>query len=496
MTDLRRALPSIDRLLAHEAFLPLLAASPRELVLRVVRAVQEELRAELAENGPAGVAGGGSSGRAVLGGIPAHDGRWYAARAAERLAALERPSLRPVINATGVVLHTNLGRAPQAAAARAAVERVAASFSNLEYDLEAGARGSRYDHCAALLSELTGAESALVVNNNAAALVLALNTLAEGRAAVVSRGELVEIGGAFRIPEIMRKSGARLLEVGATNKTHLSDYAAALEGTAALEGVAAGAAGEVGAVLKVHRSNFRIVGFSAEVPLAELVALAHTWPVPVINDLGSGLLHDLTDLGLPHEPTAGEALRAGADLVTMSGDKLLGGPQAGIILGRAELIARLRANPLCRAFRVDKLTLAALEATLALYRDPARARREIPVLRMLSLTAAEVAARAAALATRLAGSGTQAEVVAGRSLVGGGAYPEVELPTALLALEVPGLSGALLERELRLGDPAVAARVVDGRVVVDLRTVLEEEEESLLHCIEAARASLARASQG
>ncbi len=462
MRDPRRALPSVDRLLADQAFAPLLAGASRELVLRLVRGVQDELRTRLAGGGPAD--GSGGSG---------YDAGWYAARVAERLTALERPSLRPVINATGVVLHTNLGRAPLAAAARAGVERVGRSFSNLEYDLDLGERGSRYDHCAALLSELTGAEAALVVNNNAAALVLALNTLAAGRAAVVSRGELVEIGGAFRIPEIMEKSGARLLEVGATNKTRSSDYATALGGGAA----------EVGAVLKVHRSNFRIVGFTAEVPLAELVSLAHERSVPVINDLGSGLLQDLTDLGLPHEPTAGEALRAGADLVTMSGDKLLGGPQAGIILGRADLVARLRANPLCRAFRVDKLTLAALEATLALYRDQGRARREIPVLRMLSLTEAEVAARAAALAARLHAIGVAAELLPGVSLVGGGAYPGVELPTRLLALSVPGLSGALLERALRAGESAVAARVVGDRVVFDLRTVLEEEETMVVNCV-------------
>jgi L-seryl-tRNA(Ser) seleniumtransferase len=366
------------------------------------------------------------------------------------------------------------------------MDRVARSFSNLEYDLETGERGSRYDHCAALLAELTDAESALIVNNNAAALVLALNTLAEGRAAVVSRGELVEIGGAFRIPEIMAKSGARLIEVGSTNRTHPADYEVALGGGEA-------AADGVGAVLKVHRSNFRIVGFTTEVPLAQLVPLAHAKGVPVINDLGSGLLQDLTDLGLPYEPTAGDALRAGADLVTMSGDKLLGGPQAGIVLGSAELIARLRENPLCRAFRVDKFTLAALEATVALYRDPARALREIPVLRMLSLGKEELATRAVEFSERLAASGVETELVPGHSVVGGGAYPGAELETTLLLVSVPGLSGAALERALRLGEPAVVSRVVGGRVALDLRTVLEErgEEEALLRRVEEVVASLA-----
>jgi L-seryl-tRNA(Ser) seleniumtransferase len=464
--------------------------------VRLVRAVQDELRSEL--GGGRGAADTGSRETGGAASLGVGDGRtepygagWFAARVAERLAKVERPSLRPVINATGVVLHTNLGRAPLAGAARAAVEGVARSFSKLEYDLEVGERGSRYDHCAELLMELTGAESALVVNNNAAALVLALNTLAAGRAAVVSRGELVEIGGAFRIPEIMAKSGAQLVEVGSTNKTHLADYQAALAGGGGSE-----TPREVGAVLKVHPSNFRIVGFTAEVPLAELVPVAHARGVPVINDLGSGLLHDPTELGLPPEPTAGEALRAGADLVTMSGDKLLGGPQAGIILGRAELIEQLKENPLCRAFRVDKLTLAALEATLSLYRDPGRARREIPVLRMLSMTAEEVAGRASALAARLAAVGVTTEISEGGSLVGGGAYPGVELPTALLSVAVPGLSGSELERLLRVGEPAVAARVVGGHLVIDLRTVLEEEEELLYQRIEAALAGAERVGAG
>lgn len=484
MNDPRRLLPGVDRLLAADALAPVLARTPRGLVVRLLRGVQEEERAALARG--EGVAWWGGKGGDALHPVDALEAaaRWYAAQVMERLNALDRPSLRPVINATGVVLHTNLGRAPLAIAARAAVAGVADSFSNLEYDLEAGERGSRYDHCADLLCELTGAEAALVVNNNAAALVLALNTLSEGRGAVVSRGELVEIGGSFRVPEIMAKSGARMVEVGSTNKTHPADFAAVL------------GADSVGAVLKVHRSNFRVVGFTAEVPLPELVRLAHPHGVPVINDLGSGLLMDLTEFGLPPEPTAGESIRAGADLVTMSGDKLLGGPQAGIILGRAELIGRLRSNPLCRAFRVDKMTLAALEATLALYRDPVRARREIPVLRMLSETEAEVAGRAGRLARRLADRGIESELVEGRSLVGGGAYPEVELPTTLLALAPLSIVPAHLERALRLGEPAVIARVARGRVVLDLRTVLEGEEEELARAVATAVARCAGGMEG
>ncbi len=398
---------------------------------------------------------------------PWTDPEWWAERVASWIAEMSRPSLRRVINATGVVLHTNLGRAPLAAAAREAAARVAAGYGNLEYDLQAGERGSRYDHCAELLRELTGAEAALVVNNNAAAVVLALNTLAEGRDAIVSRGELVEIGGSFRVPEVMAKSGARMREVGSTNKTHREDYEAAISA-------------DTGAILKVHRSNFRIVGFTAEVSLAELATLGRTHGVPVVNDLGSGLLLDLESIGLPHEPTASDALRDGADVVTMSGDKLLGGPQAGIILGRAEWIARMRKNPLCRAFRVDKLTLAALEATLALYRDPELAIREVPVLRMLALGAEELEQRARLWVDRLREAGVSAEAVPGASTVGGGAYPGVELPTTLVALNAAMRSAREVEAALRQGEPAVVARIVDGRVVLDPRTVFEEEEAALL----------------
>jgi L-seryl-tRNA(Ser) seleniumtransferase len=512
VSDPRRGIPSVDRLLASDAFAPLLARAPRTLVRDALQAVQREVREALgaasvatgrAQEVPVpgapgpeeyepeahgvGAAGEGNAGTGAPvaevpapgaaprtawggGGAVPRDPAWFAARVAERLDRLERPSLRPVINATGVVLHTNLGRAPLPDAALAAIARVARSYSNLEYDVAAGVRGSRYDHCAALLQELTGAEAALVVNNNAAAVVLALNTIAAGREAVVSRGELVEIGGSFRIPEIMERSGARLHEVGATNRTHRGDYERALSDA-------------TGAVLKVHRSNFRIVGFTADVSLADVAEIAHARGVPVLCDLGSGLLFDLTELGLPPEPTATAALRAGADVVTMSGDKLLGGPQAGIVLGRREWIDRMRKNPLCRAFRVDKLTLAALEATLALYRDPGRARREIPVLRMLGWTVAELGDRARAFAERLRTQGVEAELRAGGSAVGGGAYPGVELPTVLVVPVAPRGGATALERRLRDGDPAVIARVVDGAVALDLRTVLPDEEEALLRRI-------------
>lgn len=455
MADARRAIPAVERLLASEPFRPLLEQNPRALVLRALQEELAALRSALAagEDAPA----------------EAGDPAWYAARVRSRLARRTAPSLRPLINATGVVLHTNLGRAPLADAARVALERVASTYSNLEYALESGERGSRYDHCASLLCELTGAEAALVVNNNAAALVLALNTLALGRDAVVSRGELVEIGDSFRISEIMERSGARLVEVGATNRTHRRDYEAVLSAT-------------TGVLLKVHRSNFRIGGFTSEVPLSELAELGRAHGVPVLNDLGSGLLVDGASLGLPPEPTPADALRAGADLVTLSGDKLLGGPQAGIVLGRRELIARLRRNPLCRALRVDKLTLAALEATLALYRDPDEARRQIPALRMLALTPDELAARARAFAERLRDAGVRAAAMAGESAVGGGAYPDAVLPTTLVALEVEAPADDVARR-LRVGTPPVVARIQAGRVVLDLRTVAPEEEDGLLRAV-------------
>lgn len=453
MTDPRRRIPAVDRLLASEAFSPLLEAAPRVLVVRATQWVQQELRSAIAR---------GTERAAAV-----DDPAWYARRVAERLEALGRSSLRPAINATGVVLHTNLGRAPLGDAARAAVARVTASYSNLEYDVEAGRRGSRYDHCAGLLAELTGAEAALVVNNNAAAVVLALNTLADGLDAVISRGELVEIGGSFRVPEIMARSGARMVEVGATNRTHADDYAAALSN-------------RTGVVLAVHRSNFRVTGFTADVPLAELVELAHARGVAVVNDLGSGLLVDPAALGLPAtEPTAADALRSGADVVTMSGDKLLGGPQAGIVLGRADPVERMRRNPLCRALRVDKMTLAALEATLALYRDPERARRELPALRMLASTADELGDRAEAFVRSLREVGVAATAADGASAVGGGAFPDAELPTTLVLIATDDRSPEDVLAGLRAAEPPVVARIVDDRVALDLRTVFAGEEDAL-----------------
>jgi len=400
------------------------------------------------------------------------DGWASAIEAALALAA--RASLRPVINATGVVLHTNLGRAPLADAAAEAIARIARGYSNLEYDLDAGARGSRYDHCASLLRELTGAEDGVVVNNGAAALVLALNCTSDGREAIVSRGELVEIGGSFRVPDIMAKSGARLREVGTTNRTHRDDYATAI--TAA-----------TGALVKVHRSNFALDGFVADVPVRELAQLGREHALPVIHDLGSGLLLPLDDLGLSGEPTAQDAIRDGATLVLMSGDKLLGGPQAGIVVGTRAAIAALRRNPLIRSYRVDKFTIAALEATLALYRDPARARREIPTLAMLATPIGELRLRADALRARLGTSG-EVEVVPSDAAVGGGAFPTARIPS--VALAVPAADATRLEAALRHGTPAVVGRLAEGRLLLDLRTVLPRDDEALATAIDRARTRL------
>ena len=461
MTDPRRRIPSIERLLESEPVRRLSGLASRDRVAALLRSIQDEVRSAVDRAG--GPADPG-------------DEAWYAGRLRERLTVEAEPSLRRVINATGVVLHTNLGRAPLADRARDAVA-AAAGYASLEYDLDSGERGSRHDHCADLLRELTGAEAALVVNNNAAAVVLALNTLADGREAVVSRGELVEIGGSFRVPEIMARSGARMREVGSTNRTHPGDYAAAI-------------GPETGAVLKVHRSNFRVEGFTAEVSPAELVGVASEAGVPVVADQGSGLLVDLSRTGLPPEPTARDLIEAGADIVTMSGDKLLGGPQAGLIVGRADLVGRMRSNPLCRALRPDKLTLAALEATLVLYRDPERAFVDIPVLRMLSLTPSELEARAESLARALAAEDVEADVVPARSTVGGGAYPGAELATFAVAIDPVGGGGPdRLAAALRSLRPPVIGRIHEGRLLLDPRTVDPADESDLVRVVAEALGS-------
>jgi L-seryl-tRNA(Ser) seleniumtransferase len=413
-----------------------------------------------------------------------------AAAVARRAEALARPSLRRVINATGVVLHTNLGRAPLPEAAVSAVAAVARGYSNLEYDLEQGERGSRHVHAAALLRRLTGAADALVVNNNAAAVLLVLAAVAAGREVVVSRGELVEIGGSFRIPDVMAQSGARLREVGTTNRTHAADYRAAI-------------GPETAALLKAHPSNYRVVGFTAEVGLAELAAIARDAGLPLLYDLGSGTLLDLRPFGLAGEPTVAEALAQGADIVTFSGDKLLGGPQAGVICGRADLVARCRRHPLARAVRPDKLTLAALEATLRLYLDPERARTEVPVLAMLARTPQELAEAAAELAARLAracGATAAVEVAADASRAGGGSLPLAELPTHVVRLRpTPAAAvadAAALAARLRAGTPPVVARIQDDALLLDPRTLRPGEADELAAAVAAALAAPAGRAPG
>jgi len=435
MSDLR-SLPSVDRLAAG-----LDVAHP--VAVAAARAVIDERRAELRA---------GASGDVDL-----------LARARERVARIERRSPRRVLNATGVIVHTNLGRAPLAEAAHAAVARVARGYSDLEWDVERGERGSRHDHVAGLLCELTGAEAAMAVNNCAAAVLLAAAALAgPERELVVSRGQLVEIGGGFRVPDVVVQAGARLVEVGTTNRTRRADYERAI-GPA------------TGAILRAHPSNFRQLGFVQEVEIEELCELG----VPVIDDVGSGnLAEDLP--ALADEPPVRRSVAAGAALVCFSGDKLLGGPQAGVLVGRAEAVAAARAHPLARALRLDKLSLAALEATLALYRDPERARREVPVLAMLTADEPQLRARADRLAQ------DAGEVEEGSAKVGGGALPLLELPGPVVAVDGP--PDALAAR-LRLGDPPLVGRIERGRLLLDPRTLADDEVEPAAAALRAALAT-------
>lgn len=462
--DPRRRLPGVDVLLADERVAAWVEARGREPVARALRGALEDRRRRLS-------AGGEPLSSEALRAAVLDD-------AEARLEAAFRPSLRPVLNATGVVLHTNLGRAPLAEEAVAALG-VASGYANLEYDLERGARGSRYGHCAELLCELSGAEAALVVNNNAAAVSLIVNELALGRDVIVSRGELVEIGGSFRMPEVVIRSGARLLEVGTTNRTRLEDYARAI-------------GPETGALLKVHPSNYRMEGFVASVDAAELAALGRREGVPVAYDLGSGLLRPELLAHLPAEPGVPEAVASGVDLVTWSGDKLLGGPQAGVILGREETVERLRRNPLLRAFRVDKLTLAALEATLRLYRDPETAAERIPVLGMLRASVDSVERRAKEALRGLedleARESIRLEVVATEALVGGGSLPAARLPSAGWA--VTGVNADELQARCREGRPPLIGRVEDGGFLLDFRTLLPGQEAEVARVLRRALAEV------
>jgi len=445
MTERRAGLPGVDRILRSEGGDALIARYGRPLTLDAVRKTLAERR----------LSGKAASVAAII------------KASAAALARIMEPSQRRVFNLTGTVLHTNLGRAPLPEEAIAAATAAMRDPTTLEYDLASGKRGERDDHIAGWLTRLTGAEAALAVNNNAGALVLALNTLAEGRETIVSRGELIEIGGSFRLPDIMARAGTRLREVGTTNRTHLTDFAAAI-------------GRETGLILKVHTSNYAIRGFTAAVPAVKLAALAREHSLPFVEDLGSGSLIDLEGWGLPHEPIAAETLAQGADLVTFSGDKLLGGPQAGLVVGRADLIARLARNPLKRALRLDKIRLAALEAVLRLYADPDRLAERLPALRLLARPHSEIAASGQRLlpAVEHALNGIAAvSLVETKSQIGSGALPVSLLPSAAIALHPIDRSGAAVEalsRALRALPVPVIGRIEAGRVLLDLRCLEDE----------------------
>ena len=459
---LLRALPKVDELLKREDVAALDRAHGRTLTLEALREALDATRAGIRAGEVAEVSAD-----------------TIAADVAARLAAKARRSLRRVINATGIVVHTNLGRSPLAEAAIDAVAEVARGYSTLEYDVPSGERGSRHVHVEELICRLTGAEAAMAVNNNASAVLLGLAALARRKEAIVSRGQLVEIGGSFRIPDIMRESGAKMIEVGTTNKTHLRDYEGAITP-------------RTGLMLKVHTSNYRVVGFSQEVALEELVALGKKHGIPVFEDQGSGVLVDLARYGLPGEPTIGAAVAAGADLVSASGDKLLGGPQAGILAGKAEVIAKLKKHPLARAVRLDKMTLAALEVTLRLYLDEERLFAEVPTLRMLTMKPVEIWQRASAIAGALrqeCGECYEIELVADVSRAGGGALPMEDIPTTVVALGPKHMSAAALEVRLRTGQPAVIARIKDGRLLLDPRTLRADEEPEVVAALVRAAAS-------
>jgi L-seryl-tRNA(Ser) seleniumtransferase len=460
--DLLRQIPSVDELLAQPRLSALAGKIERGILLEVTRAALADLRARIAgEMVSAAVVLGSSSIEELI---------------AERVERLLARSLWPVINATGVILHTNLGRAPLCAEAAEEIGRAAVGYSNLEYDLEAGARGKRDVHTAQALERLTGAEAAVVVNNCAAAVLLVLAALAKGGEVLVSRGELIEIGDGFRIPEIMAQSGATLREIGTTNRTRLADYENALSANTRL-------------LLRVHPSNFRITGFTDKPALQDLVELSRRCGIPLMEDLGSGCLLDLSANGVA-EPTVRESIDAGVSVVTFSGDKLLGGPQAGIIAGKKELITRIRRHPLFRALRVDKLTIAALEATLGAYLRAAY--DEIPALRMIRLTAEQIGRRAEdllrGLRPELPPNEVTVEIVDGESLVGGGSTPSQTLPTRLIRISSGTHSAAELEKRLRRGPTGVAviARVEKGHLILDLRTVLPEQDCALAKSLAAA----------
>jgi L-seryl-tRNA(Ser) seleniumtransferase len=458
--NLLRQIPSVEKILGGDELTPLYERYSRPLVLKALQSRLEKIRKTIIETS--------SHGDEFIQMInPTHKD------IENEILALTSPSLKKVINATGVILHTNLGRSILSSELMNHLTTVAGSYSNLEYDVEEGKRGSRYAHVEKLLCDITGAEAAFVVNNNAAAVVLVLNTLAQDRETIVSRGELIEIGGSFRIPDILKRSGSQMVEVGTTNKTHLRDYESAIsESTAVL--------------LKVHTSNYRIVGFTNEVELSELVKLGLQRNIPVVNDLGSGSLIDFSPYGLTQEPTVQEVVKTGVDVITFSGDKLLGGPQAGVIVGKRSILESLIKNPLNRALRIDKLTLAALESTLRLYLDQASVMQKVPTLRMITMTKSEISARISRFKKILLKNLPDAitvEIEEDISQVGGGALPEQHLPTTILALHSKAVPVKECEKRLRNHTPPVIARIHKDQLRIDLRTVAEEDEEELANAL-------------
>jgi L-seryl-tRNA(Ser) seleniumtransferase len=457
MTNALRQLPSVDLLLQTPQVQTLVGEHGHDATVEAIRVVLQDTRQSILAGADA----------------PSNETLVQAVQAHFRAQHLGR--LQPLINATGVIIHTNLGRAPLSQDALEAMTTVASGYSNLEFDLTLGERGGRGLSVERLLERLTGAEAALAVNNNASAVLLVLTALAAGRGVVISRGQLVEIGGGFRVPDVMRQSGARLIEVGTTNRTHMRDYSQAIQ-----DGQ------DVGALLRAHRSNFQLVGFVTEPTLAEMAALAHAHDLVLIDDLGSGALLDTALYGLEHEPTLQESIDAGADIVCVSGDKLLGGPQAGLIVGRAGLLERVRRHPWARAVRMDKVALAGLQATLMHY-EKGETLDKVPVWQMISRPADEIKRQARHWTRQIGAVGLAAEVIQGRSTVGGGSLPGATLPTWWVALSVPS-PDALSER-LRLGQPPVVARIEDDRLLFDPRTVLPGQEKMLLAAIRQAVAS-------
>ena len=458
--DIVRNLPAVEKLLNTPVLKELAGIVPRGTIVSAVRQTLDRLRAKILD-GWAPTADDISSER-------------IADQARKLALHLDSPSLRKAINGTGIVLHTGLGRAVLPEAALAALNAVAAGHSNLETDLETGGRGSRDVHFGRLLADICGAEAGFAVNNNAAAVLLALNTLANGKEAIVSRGQLVEIGGSFRLPDIMARSGARLVEVGTTNHTRLDDYEAAISDQTAL-------------ILRVYTSNFRIVGFTSEVPIRDLVQLGRRYNIPVAEDLGSGALVDMARFGLKGEPLVQDSIKAGADVVTFSGDKLLGGPQAGLVVGRREIVDAMAGNPLARALRVDKLTIAALESTLRLYADPETLFSAVPTLRFIGRPLKDVhrsAGRLQRAIAKVAADRARVEVADGFSEVGGGSLPGEHLPTKLLAISSPSVDAADLARAFRMAEPPIFGRVGDGRFLLDLRTIGDDEIPNIVRAAE------------